>query len=177
MSRMRHQVEIGQRFERLVVRFKHRNGWVVYCDCGQLKVVSAAELHRGKAKSCGCLKREKKLAPGVEATNYLFDKYQRQAKARGYVWELSKEQFTNLIRQACHYCGLPASNKVTRKRDTLAYNGIDRKDNHQGYVVTNATPCCSMCNRLKKAMPYSQWIEYLDRIARFREVQKRGASV
>jgi len=57
----------GQRFHRLVVIRKHgRVGtkllWELACDCGKTTLGCAADLRRGKKKSCGCLNRELRLA-------------------------------------------------------------------------------------------------------------------
>lgn len=54
----------GQRFGRLsVVDFAGRDGankalWNCVCDCGESIAVRGSDLRRGKAKSCGCLRRE-----------------------------------------------------------------------------------------------------------------------
>jgi hypothetical protein len=32
--------------------------WLCHCDCGQRRIVPAGNLRSGKAKSCGCLRRE-----------------------------------------------------------------------------------------------------------------------
>jgi hypothetical protein len=53
----------GQRFGRLVVlnlaADSSRNAkWVCLCDCGQQSVSYSPNLKNGKARSCGCLRRE-----------------------------------------------------------------------------------------------------------------------
>ena len=53
----------GQRFGRLTVirlAYKKRGDayWLCRCDCNNEHIVRAGELHNGKAKSCGCLRRE-----------------------------------------------------------------------------------------------------------------------
>jgi len=57
---------VGQRFGRLVVVEYARPGkrgagatWLVRCDCGVERVVSAANLRRGCTQSCGCLNRDR----------------------------------------------------------------------------------------------------------------------
>ena len=56
----------GYRYERLTVMLNlgntESNGgyrYLVQCDCGESKTVSAAALVRGQTKSCGCLQRRK----------------------------------------------------------------------------------------------------------------------
>ena len=60
---------------------------------------------------------------------------------RGYVWELSRDDYYNIIRcNACIYDGeaLPPTG-----------SGLDRKDNNVGYVLDNVVPCCTRCNTIK----------------------------
>lgn len=51
----------GQRFGKLVVKERAPNNrfggarWLCQCDCGKQSVVTAGELKRGHAKSCGCV--------------------------------------------------------------------------------------------------------------------------
>lgn len=54
----------GKRFGRLTVialdsrTVRHKRRWLCRCDCGTVRVVFGESLNRGKATSCGCLKRE-----------------------------------------------------------------------------------------------------------------------
>ena len=58
----------GKRFGRLtVVRRDFPKGktgtfWLCSCDCGNMKSVSASNLHSGWTKSCGCYKAETSAA-------------------------------------------------------------------------------------------------------------------
>ena len=51
----------GQRFGKLVVKERAPNNrfggarWLCQCDCGKQSVVTAGDLKRGHAKSCGCV--------------------------------------------------------------------------------------------------------------------------
>ena len=55
----------GHRFSKLTVierreDDKHRNTtWLCRCDCGNTTVVRANALNQGRAKSCGCLSKNK----------------------------------------------------------------------------------------------------------------------
>ncbi len=79
--------------------------------------------------------------------------YRYQARKRGLVFELTREQFATLTSQRCFYCG--HSGKV----------GVDRKDNEQGYTLQNSVPCCGICNFMKKAATYDDFIACCKRIA------------
>jgi len=57
----------GQRFGKLIAieynhTDKHGNAcWLCRCDCGNESVVSRNDLLRGKTKSCGCKRHEKRF--------------------------------------------------------------------------------------------------------------------
>jgi hypothetical protein len=61
-------------------------------------------------------------------------------RSRGLEFKVPYEQWTELIKLPCHYCGgmLPAHG-----------SGLDRKDNSIGYVPENVVPCCTRCNKVK----------------------------
>lgn len=63
--------------------------------------------------------------------------YKRGAKARGYEWNLSDEEFRELFTGDCYYCG-----------DANA-QGVDRVDNDLGYELSNCESCCKWCNQAK----------------------------
>lgn len=79
---------IGQKYGRLtVVGFEKKTGksrgwnWIVKCDCGNKKVVSAQDVKAGKTKSCGCYhdeciaKRARKFEHGVYENRRLYRIY------------------------------------------------------------------------------------------------------
>lgn len=55
---------IGQRFGKLTVLARARtysNGsatWACRCDCGGSRTVATQALHRGRTRSCGCIRRQ-----------------------------------------------------------------------------------------------------------------------
>lgn len=106
----------------------------------------------------------------------IWEKYRKDAKRRGYSFELSREEVAEIIFANCSYCNRPPSNqqgkisaKVTRsngsRMGTAKYSGIDRMENDIGYVLWNCVPCCSTCNRAKHSLGYEEWMEWLKMIA------------
>lgn len=85
--------------------------------------------------------------------------YKCQAKMKDREWSLTDEVATALFRSACHYCGLPP--------DPL--NGIDRKDNDQGYYEDNCLACCSQCNYAKRNLSYADFWAWIDRIIKYKD--------
>tara|TARA_B100000214_G_scaffold156309_1_gene112100 strand:- start:2981 stop:3625 length:645 start_codon:yes stop_codon:yes gene_type:complete len=75
-----------------------------------------------------------------------YKQYKYKAKERGLSFELSFEEFCNLWKKPCTYCGASI--------DTI---GIDRVDNNIGYNIKNIVSCCSSCNTKKGQMTCEQW--------------------
>ena len=100
----------------------------------------------------------------------LISVYRHSAKKRGYCFELTREQFAELTKQNCWYCGVkPSQIKHEDRRKSLhrgfyLYNGIDRMDNNQGYTEANCIPCCSRCNKMKGILSGEDFIGQVRRI-------------
>jgi hypothetical protein len=69
-----------------------------------------------------------------------FRQYYMNAHKRDLKFELTLEQFAELIQKPCQYCN------YSKEGDA---NGIDRMNNSIGYIIENCGPCCEMCNRMK----------------------------
>ena len=58
----------GRKYGRLTVVEKcgaDKDGsalWLCQCECGETKIVSRANLRKGRVKSCGCLRRRRKTS-------------------------------------------------------------------------------------------------------------------
>lgn len=66
--------------------------------------------------------------------------YFKRTVRKNIPYDLSNEQFEELINNKCYYCGSIDENK---------YNGIDRKDSSLGYTFDNCLTCCGVCNLQK----------------------------
>lgn len=164
----------GQRFGKLVaiepLEKRNAHGSVVWrckCDCGNESNVSAANLgKKGGTRSCGC---SHTLPPGEAAFNALLKNYTYSAKRRGLTFELTKAQFRELTKQRCHYCGQEPSREHGDPglNGTYTCNGLDRKDNIEGYTLSNVVPCCQVCNFTKASRDYNEFTEWIDQVVRF----------
>jgi len=66
--------------------------------------------------------------------------YKKSAKHRNIEFELSDNEFMNMIQTSCYYCG---------NIDNEGCLGIDRIDSSKCYNKDNCVPCCSTCNIMK----------------------------
>lgn len=82
--------------------------------------------------------------------------YTYNAKKRGLVFDLPREDFHKLLSAPCEYCGAPPN----------PVGGIDRVDNGRGYIVGNVVPCCKICNLAKRDMSRAEFLDWLMRAAR-----------
>jgi hypothetical protein len=169
-----------------VLQFDHKgnHGVSFYkfkCDCGVEKVLCGADVVRGKTKSCGCnrsryISQAHLLPEGQAAFNSLYSLYAIScARSRGLEFSLSKEEFLKLTKEACHYCGVSANQVwkgTSRVCSPYVYNGIDRKDNKQGYTLNNCVACCKVCNIAKGAMSLDAFLAWIDRLVNFRNTLK-----
>lgn len=110
----------------------------------------------------------------------LFADMRKRAKTRKLAWEIDFNQWLDLIKGDCYLCGgkpanrykSPPSSRAYKDR-FIIYQGIDRVDNAQGYVVGNVKPCCKQCNfikagnslsglkkQIKKIISYNQGIKF-----------------
>ena len=153
--------------------------WSMRCSCGTEKKVHYKNYKTGKSLSCGCLRLElqvsrrgsHRLPAGESARNQLMLIYRRGASKHGREFSLSRDEFLDLTSSACHYCGHPPHQKLSRPKNSngsYLYNGIDRKDNSQGYTTENSVPACRMCNYAKSRMTYPDFLDWLDRVSKFR---------
>jgi len=79
--------------------------------------------------------------------------YAKNANTRNIQFTLSEQDFAEIIRNPCYLCGAEGP------------SGIDRFNNHQGYLKENCRPCCGHCNLIKKDQPYEALIQCAEKIS------------
>jgi hypothetical protein len=162
---------LGQRFGMLLVlksagRDKKSNAlWECRCDCGNIKTFQGSKLimKNNPTKSCGC---SRILPSGQGAFNKLFYTYSYDAKRRGFAFDLTKDDFKNITKQPCFYCGENPSKVFGAKGNngTYTYTGVDRIDSNKGYIKGNVIPCCSFCNTMKMNLNYNEFLFRIKKI-------------
>jgi hypothetical protein len=168
---------MGQRSHMLVAQYrledKDSNGcksyWMCLCDCGSLKRVRQPHFVSGVQKSCGCLHHRpahNALPPNIAARNRRLNAYKMCARSKGHVWQISDALAFELFGQCCYYCGDPPSKTdPDDPSKSFVYNGIDRKDNNEGYTLENVESCCYSCNMLKRDMSHDAFLELCRKVA------------
>ena len=84
----------------------------------------------------------------------IFSRYRYDAtrRSRNYEFNLTFEQFSELINKECHYCPIYPS------------RGVDRVNNKQGYILENCVPCCARCNEMKMDKSLEEFYSHIDKI-------------
>ncbi len=82
--------------------------------------------------------KSQKKYRSTEHGRYTISKHSGLRKGLGF--DISKEDYIQLVRQPCYYCG--GSLGATGL-------GLDRIDNSVGYNISNVLPCCKDCNRTR----------------------------
>lgn len=144
--------------------------WLCKCDCGNEKIILGDSFKYGKTKSCGCLNkktgRKNRLKSGISNMRTLFRHYKRSAKKRGYNFELTIEQFAEITKKDCYYCGTKP-NQIAKHYSCFGdyiYNGIDRIDNNKGYTIENVVSCCKQCNFAKRDLTTKEFKDWIKNI-------------
>lgn len=85
--------------------------------------------------------------------NSNYNNYKKGAIERNYDFNLSEQEYNQIVSQNCYICG--------KSNNTQHRNGIDRYDNNIGYIIDNCRPCCGQCNFMKKDFNYEYMIQKL----------------
>jgi len=141
--------------------------WLCRCLCGREQFVRGAQIVYGSSTQCKwCGSR--KLPFGESARRTVLEQYKREAKERGFSWNLSEKQFDSLTKNDCFYCGIIPSNiRTLPDMSFFSYSGIDRVDNTRGYEVDNVVSCCKICNRAKDKMPQVEFLSWAKRVVKY----------
>ena len=174
---------VGKVFSRLTV-LKQENSmsygktkkrmWLCKCSCGKEIVLNTGALTSGNSKSCGCLHNELSAEIGRKSRHKvanvdagyksIMSSYKGNARNRNLVFDLSLDEFKELILSNCHYCGSLPTNLYSKSYYNVTYNGIDRIDNSIGYIKNNVVPCCKMCNVAKNNNSHEDFMKWILRI-------------
>lgn len=143
---------------------KNRWYWDIECTHCKIKTRKITNI-LVNSKNCNfCELRPK----GETGFNKLLSHYRYTAKVEQRIFELTNPEFRKLTSSSCYYCGsIPSKIKNTSSGlewGKYIYNGIDRIDNNIGYVIGNCVSCCIICNRGKRTIECSSWINHIQKL-------------
>lgn len=138
----------------------YRSMYKCKCSCGKIKTIRTERL--SKKIGISCFHRKPKTADLYKAIQ---DQYRNGAKRRNLEFKLDLEQFKNIVKSNCFYCNDTPNNTFKKNRKEQKYNGIDRKNNKEGYILTNCVACCKKCNFIKSNLDYYKFLEQIKKIS------------
>ena len=95
-----------------------------------------------------------------------YSNYQRTAGNKNLQFEFTIDEFKELVKMPCHYCG-----QIEEK----GFNGIDRINQQNGYITNNCVSCCQMCNFMKNTATATVFVRRAEHIAVYGGHVKGGA--
>lgn len=159
---------------------KGKNEWLWECKCDCGNIFHCRENKLLTRKGChSCTNKISQTEVSQAKTNgikhyglknRLYKDYKTGAVRRGKCFELSFEEFVNLIEQNCYYCGSspefhPYETQYMQKTiETYKHNGIDRINSNKGYTLDNCVPCCSKCNYAKHEMSIEEFKNFVQKL-------------
>lgn len=149
--------------------------WDCRCSCGNICHVKGSALRQGLSSRCkkcssAATGKKNKVNDFHVASGTVLQQYKRNAKSRGLVFALTKDELKTLIVKDCFYCGAPPSNTVKTfsgrpgVHRAVMYNGIDRIDSSKDYILENCVTCCFICNWAKANMSVEQFRTWIKKV-------------
>ena len=126
-----------------------------YC-CNELKDIT--EFYHNKCMPDGYTNICKECSRHAIGRRY--KNYKQGAKSRNLDFTLTKEEFDEITKMPCKYCGEYSGNFLD-----MPFCGIDRIDSNKGYTKDNVISCCEMCNRMKSDYNVKDWLRKVKTIA------------
>ena len=81
--------------------------------------------------------------------------YVKCASQRNKRFELSIEDFSELVNSRCSYCDYYDESEAI---------GVDRVDSSEGYISGNVVPCCAKCNIMKNDSSVDDFLAHIRKI-------------
>jgi hypothetical protein len=89
-----------------------------------------------------------------------YSNYVRTAEYKGLKFEIKFEEYCDIVNKECHYCGV---------LQLKGFNGIDRKNQNEGYLLDNCVSCCKMCNYMKGSTSDETFIKRVEHILTYQK--------
>lgn len=149
--------------------------WKFRCVCGNEVVRTGSQVKNGAIRSCGCKKSElivkkcTKFTPEEYIFRHAYRVHVRSAAKRGYVNNLTEEQYISISKQPCHYCG-SMSVRMYMDRTPVPSNSVDRLNSESHYSLGNSVAACFECQRSKSALTETGFLNLVKKVAMYRKL-------
>jgi len=137
-----------------------KTGKIVKCDnCGREVYKYPRDLKRRQKHFCSYTCMGKGMShfgpknPNYKTGGHLYYEAKSSARKRDIEFLLTQKQYETFKDKQCFYCG-----------DTIKGVRLDRVDNDLGYIMENIVPCCKICNYMKMALSYGEFIDHIGKI-------------
>ena len=167
--------EVGERHTRnTIIDWERVNGKIKYfveCDCGNYRSVRSDILKKNKWGCKDCANKYGRKKFGEEhSINSAWKSLKNNAKTRKILVDITKQDFVNIAKRDCFYCGEPPKEKIYYDQPDWStpakLNGIDRVDNSAGYTLDNSVPCCYTCNRGKMNLSLKEFRDWILKLSK-----------
>lgn len=163
-------------FERAVLIYRQIKNGMTVDQLASTLGISSEQVEMWLAECPAALMQCREIAKGnvpgqnmADNTNlsYRYGLYKTGAKQRNIPFEISVQEFHQIVQLDCFYCGSsPAMiTHRSKKYDPYVHNGIDRLDSGLGYTWDNSIPCCLVCNKMKLNYDVEFFLRHLQKIA------------
>lgn len=105
------------------------------------------------------IKNKDRLDEYKKAPHTRYKNYQRNAKTKDRNFDISEDEFVEISKLPCVYCG-----EYSDTYNGEPFSGVDRVDSNLGYSIDNCVPCCTTCNRMKLDLDVNDWIGKMKQI-------------
>jgi hypothetical protein len=197
-NRIQHENFIGTEIGKVKIiefdKYEEGNNRYIYyykyqCICGNIESAPKYSLLQSKkSRNTYCCSecRKNKLSEWAKTAkikyndpvegkcSILFSNYRSKCKKKKWEFELTFDQFKQLVTSNCHYCNLePNKCRIDRSKSRqgisrIYFNGVDRLDSLLGYNIKNVVSCCEDCNKAKRNLSYEQFLNLIKRIYEFK---------
>jgi hypothetical protein len=100
----------------------------------------------------------------INSLELQYNVYIRTAELKNLEFKISFDEYTNLVKQPCHYCG------IIQNRGVSQFNGIDRDNSEKGYILENCLSSCKICNYMKKSLDSQVFIDRIEHILTYNKI-------
>lgn len=96
------------------------------------------------------------------SSKHQYTTYIRSSAVRNIPFELTFEEFENIIKNPCYYCGEFTEN--------CSINGLDRTNFEYRYTTKTCVSCCKFCNMMKNTLNEYTFIKRIEHILTFQQL-------